>query len=317
LFSPRGVVLITGGAGFVGNVLCRQFLADGIRVRILDSFAGGPRTRSCAAALHALGAEVVEGDIRDRRRVDESLSSVSGLVHLAAISSVPACTADPESCHQVNVEGTRVILDAALRAESGPVVLASSAAVYGPHPPVPTREDAPLQPASPYAESKVAAEGLCAALIDHGLPVTILRPFNIYGPGQDPASSYSGVISRWIAALLKRRPLTLYGDGRQTRDFIHVEDVGRAIRLALEATSPAPGPVNVASGLSTSLLALLDLLGTAAGVTPDIQRLPEREGDVWHSRADTTRSSTWLGFNPTIRLGEGLHELIAIARSSL
>lgn len=306
-------IVVTGGAGFIGTAVCCKLLAAGHPVTVLDSLASGARGERNLERLTRLGAASACGDIRDPMAVQAALTraDAEAVVHLAAVASVPASVADPEGCFAVNVEGTRQVLAAARDVGARRFVLASTASLYGPSPRLPSSETDPLEPASPYAHSKLAAEELCRTFAaEGGIEPVLFRFFNVYGPGQDPASSYSGVITRWVDALRETGQVDLYGDGRQTRDFVHVEDVARAICLGLERDAAPPTPLNIGSGVSVSLLELLETLGQALGVQPKVRFLPGRAGDVRHSRADIYRAGQFLGYTPSVDLATGIRELV-------
>ena len=302
-----GRVVITGGAGFIGSTLGRRLRRQGIPVVIYDSLAGGPRVEQNASALQQAGAVLVQGDIRDAAALAATLQPGDGLVHLAAIASVPISVADPEGCHSVNVVGTQTVLEQAVGRGVRRAVFASTAALYGPQPSLPSREDDELAPASPYADSKLFGEQALAA---SGISAVSLRLFNVYGPGQDPKSSYSGVITRWIDALRRGAGIELYGDGSQTRDFVHVEVVAAALEAALAAPGEAPGPMNIGFGAQTSLLQLLEGLGSLFGAQPEIRRHETRAGDVPHSCADISRVRAYLHYQPVVGLRDGLRTLV-------
>jgi UDP-glucose 4-epimerase len=276
-------------------------------VILYESLVGGPRAEASAARLQAEGATLIRGDIRDAERLAEVLRPGDGLVHLAAMTSVPVSIELPGVCHAVNVEGTRCLLAAAERARVRRVVFASTAAVYGPEPSLPSHEGDTPAPASPYGASKLQGE---IDMASSSVNTVALRLFNVYGPGQDPQSSYSGVITRWVNALRRGASLDLYGDGTQTRDFIHVEDVATALSAALEADGADRLPINVGSGEAVSLARLVQILGEVLGVEPVVQRHAVRAGDVQHSRADIRRARTLLAFSPRVELREGLRGLI-------
>lgn len=292
-------VLVTGGAGFIGSHVVRRLLDDGAEVRVLDSFITGKQERV------PKGAMVIEGDIRDKAVLEEAMKNVTHVVHLAAQVSVPASIENPAYTHEVNVIGTQNVLEAALRAGAKRFVYASSAAVYGDHPELPKTEESPLQPKSPYATSKIANEKYALA---PGLSTIGLRFFNVYGPGQDADHLYASVIPRWIAAAKNDRVIELHGDGMQTRDFIHVHDVARAILLALK--SAHIGICNVASGIETSLRDVLQHIGEALDKDILHERMPSRAGDIKRSVASIERARNVLGFEPRISLREGLRELL-------
>lgn len=298
-------ILVTGGAGFVGGHLLPLLLSEGYSVRVFDSFVTGKRDRIPE------GAEVIEGDVRDRAALAKAMEGVEGVVHLAAVVSVPVTMDDPLTAHDVNVTGTANVLEAARAARAKAFTYASSAAVYGNEPSLPKREDGPTDPRSPYALSKLENEQAAKLYsATYGFPSTGLRFFNIYGPGQDASHPYASVVPRWIEKLKAGEQVEAYGDGTQTRDFIHVRDVARAILLSL-ASAPAEAKVfNIASGTERSLNELFALLASAfPGTTLSYQ--PPRAGDVHRSVADISLAQEALGFTPSVSFEEGIEELLA------
>lgn len=301
--------LVTGGAGFIGSHLVDALARAGESVRVLDRVVAG--ARSTPSGFPA-GIEVVEADIRDAALVREATREIDVVFHLAAEASVPRSVSDPVTCYDVNVAGTLNVLVAARDAGCRRVVFASSSAVYGDDPALPKRETMTPRPTSPYASSKLAGEDLCAVFRRaYGLETVALRFFNVYGPRQDPNGPYAAVIPRFIDAVRAGESPVLYGDGEQTRDFVHVDDVARA--LALAATTPGlpGGPYNVASGDSITLNQLVAVLGTVFGRAVPIRHEPERPGDIRHSAADVSAIRDALGFEPTITLEEGLARTVA------
>lgn len=292
-------ILVTGGAGFIGSHVVALLLKEGFEVRVLDSFISGKRERLPAEVL------VVEGDIRDQEALENAMEGMTHVVHLAAQVSVPASLEDPLYTHDVNVIGTKNVLETAHRAGVKRVVYASSAAVYGDHPELPKTEESPLQPKSPYAESKIENEvdALASDLSTMGL-----RFFNVYGPGQEADHPYASVIPRWVAAAREGRPIELYGDGMQTRDFIHVHDVARAVVLALASTYI--GICNVASGIETVLQDVRQSIGETLGKDIPYERKPARIGDIMRSVAQVDRARKEIGFEARISLKEGLKSLL-------
>jgi UDP-glucose 4-epimerase len=292
-------VLVTGGAGFIGSHVVALLLKEGAEVQVFDSFISGKRERVPADAV------IIEGDIRNKEALEQAMLGITHVVHLAAQVSVPASIEDPSYTHDVNVIGTKNVLEAARRAGVKRVVYASSAAVYGDHPELPKTEESPLQPKSPYAESKIENE---VDALASGLSTAGLRFFNVYGPGQEAEHPYASVIPRWVAAAREGRPLELNGDGTQTRDFIHVHDVARAIILALKSTYI--GICNVASGVETTLHSVLqDIRGTLGKEIPYEQK-PARAGDIMRSVAQVDCARQEIGFEARIPLKEGLTSLL-------
>ncbi|MDD3531254.1 MAG: NAD-dependent epimerase/dehydratase family protein [Candidatus Pacebacteria bacterium] len=293
-------VLVTGGAGFIGSHVVDLLLKEGAEVHVFDSFITGKRERV------PKGVRVIEGDIRDRSALEEAMQGMTHVVHLAALVSVPESVENPTLTHEVNVIGTRNVFDAARRAGVSKVVYASSAAVYGDHPELPKTEESPLQPKSPYATSKVANE---ADALASGLSTVGLRFFNVYGPRQDANHPYASVIPRWVAAAKDNRMIELHGGGVQTRDFIHVHDVARAILLALK--SAYVGICNVASGVETVLQDVLQHMSEMLNKDVLHERTPARAGDISRSVARVDRARETLGFEAEIPLKKGLKDLLA------
>jgi UDP-glucose 4-epimerase len=297
-------VLITGGAGFIGSHAAAALLAAGETVRVLDDFSTG-RRENLAGMAGAL--EVIEGDVRERQTVAAALHGCDRVLHLAAIASVTRSLEDPATTEAVNVGGTANVLAAARDAGARRVVLASSCAVYGTTDALPVGETAAASPESPYAQSKLRGEQLCRAACEPGgLDAGVLRFFNVYGPRQDPSSDYSGVIAIFMDRLSGGRPCTVYGDGHQTRDFIFVTDVVAACCGAFDGKRLNAVPVNIGTGVETSLLDVLAALAKASGREPVVQFGAAREGDIRHSRAACERAAELLGFRSTVTFLEGL-----------
>ncbi|MXX87280.1 MAG: NAD-dependent epimerase/dehydratase family protein [Acidobacteria bacterium] len=303
------MILITGGAGFIGSALARERAAAGERVRVLDDFSTGRRAR---VAGHPL-IEVCEGDVRNSATVREALAGVSRVAHLAALASVPRAELDPDAAARVNVEGTLVVLDESRRAGVSALVYASSCSVYGDAGERPIAESAPLKPRSVYAVTKLAGER--HVLLHHrngGPPAIALRFFNVYGPGQPADSPYSGVLARFCAQALAGERSQIHGDGAQTRDFVFVTDVVDALVLALEKAASGPGGqvFNVGTGRSASVREIWRLVADAAGAAPTPTFGPVRAGDMRHASADTRRAAELLGFRARVPLREGISRLL-------
>jgi UDP-glucose 4-epimerase len=307
-------LLVTGGAGFIGSHLVERLLAEGHTVRVLDDFSAG-RRENLTFAKPGAALEVVTGDIRDARAVADAVAGMEGVFHEAALVSVPRSVESPELSCDINAHGTARILDAARRAGVRRIVFASSAAVYGDTATVPVGERAPTAPLSPYGLDKLYTEQLAA--LHHtlyGLAAVPLRYFNVFGPRQDPSSPYSGVISIFVTRLLAGAPITMYGDGEQTRDFVYVADVVEANMLAMFRSYGGPSPLNVGGGGRTSLNALAAMLGEILGVTPTITRSAPRPGDIRHSGADITAIRAALGYAPRWTTRAGLDALVGALR---
>lgn len=292
-------VLITGGAGFIGSHVADLLIEDGVEICVFDSFISGRRDHL------PVGVTVIEGDIRDQLALEKAMGGMTHVVHLAAQVSVPASIDNPTLTHDVNVIGTRNVLRVACNAGIKRVVYASSAAVYGDHPELPKTEESPLRPRSPYATSKIANETDAET---SGLSTLGLRFFNVYGPRQEAGHPYASVVPRWVAAARDGRPVELHGDGAQTRDFIHVRDVARAIVLALKSTYE--GVCNIASGVETILRDVLLHLGEILQKDVQLEHKPIRTGDIKRSVAQINRAREKIGFVTEISLREGLRSLV-------
>ena len=306
--SPS-VFLVTGGAGFIGSHLVERLLAEGHRVRVLDNFSTGRRANlDFARANRRL--EVIRGDLRNRATVERAVRGVATVFHQAAMRSVPRSVADPLGCHAANATGTLHVLHAAARQKKKPrVVYASSSSVYGERPDLPKREDQPTAPISPYAATKVANE-LYASVWSRlfGVETVGLRYFNVFGPRQDPESEYAAVIPRFILWGQTRKPLLVYGDGTQSRDFTYIDNVVSANLLAARADAAAVSGqcYNVGCGSRESLLDIIALLERMLGHPLQRRHLPRRAGDVPHTLADIGRAKRDFGFAPLVGFEEGL-----------
>ena len=308
-------VLVTGGAGFIGSHLAARLVADGHEVRLLDNFATGRRSNVTAIGQDV---ELIEGDIQSYERVHNAVRGCEIVFHQAALPSVPRSIQDPLTSNATNVIGTLNILLAARDEGVRRVVYASSSSVYGANPTLPKHEDLPALPISPYATAKLASEGYCRSFgIGYGLETVALRYFNVFGPRQDPSSQYAAVIPNFIAALLERRPVTIFGDGQQSRDFTYVDDVIQANLLAMDARGVTGRVFNVACGRKVTLNELVADLQELIGFEADAVHAPGRPGDVRHSLADLTRVRAQLGYEPSVPLAVGLSRTIDHYREQL
>ena len=291
-------VLITGGSGFIGGALAEAFRSE-TDVRVLDVEPG--------EALPG-DVELIEGDVRDREAVEKATEGVDVVFHEAALVSVAGSIDDPVESHAINATGTLRVLEAARRHDAR-AVLASSAAVYGDPEGVPVSETDPLVPTSPYGLDKLAADHYARLYHDlYGLETVALRYFNVYGPGQT-GGDYAGVIEVFLEQARNGDPITVHGDGEQTRDFVHVDDVVRANRLAAE-TDGVGTAYNVGTGSSTSITRLAERVRDAVGSDSPVVHTEAREGDIRHSRADVSRARERLGYEPTVGLEAGLETLV-------
>lgn len=298
--------LVTGGAGFIGSHLSDALLTAGANVRILDNLETG----------HVSGvpanAEFVKGCITDAKLVDQCTSGCSFVFHLAAMVSVPATVSDPERCFRTNVAGTQEVLRAASRHGVTGFVHTSTAAVYGSIPRLPSCEDDPIRCESPYAASKASGEFLVqAAARSAGFPGVSLRLFNVFGPRQDPKSPYAAAISAFLDAVICGRPIKVFGDGRQTRDFVPVGEVVRAFMHAgLHARTQAGECFNVGLGRETRILDIASWIQRAAGVEETYEFHECRPGDVQRSCASLGHCRGKLGFSPQADLEQCLRSMV-------
>ena len=312
--SPK--CLVTGGAGFIGSHLVESLALSGATVRVLDDLSTGHRENLAGLAGKI---DLVEGDVRDAALGRQLMEGVDVVFHLAAVASVAPSINDPLTCNDVNVAGALNVLTEARDAGVRRVVLASSAAVYGPDPTVPTAETAPFAPLSPYAASKAAGELYCRVFAKlYGVETVSLRLFNVYGPRQDPASEYSGVVSRFLERLRAGQPPIVHGDGEQTRDFVFVQDVVNAFVLAGGTPGMSGEVFNIGSGEAATINELAETLAGIAApnrVSRPIHH-PERAGDVRHSCADISKARQLLGYAPAVALADGLARTHAWWRES-
>jgi UDP-glucose 4-epimerase len=299
--------LVSGGAGFIGSHIVEELLRRGDTVRVLDNFSSG-KHENLSAIKGDL--QILEGDLRNADILRSAVLDVELVFHLAAFVSVPQSMLDPETCFAVNVGGTVNLLEASRQAGVRKVVISSSTAVYGDTIVFPTTEETPLSPLSPYALSKQVNE-LYARLYTHtlGLPVTALRYFNVYGPRQRPDSDYAAAIPIFVRKLVAGDPITIYGDGKQSRDFIFVKDVVRANLLAGESDA-AGEAYNICTGRETDLLTLLEELSEISPHQPEVCFEPPRPGDIYRSAGSPEKAALRLGFRAETSLANGLAQTI-------
>jgi UDP-glucose 4-epimerase len=296
--------LVTGGAGFIGSNTVDELVGRGHDVVVMDDLSSG--TLENLANVKAK-IEFVQHSITDPVKLSEACRGVDFVLHLAARTSVPQSMADPCDTNRVNVDGTLNVLLAARDAKVKRVAFAGSTAVYGDTPILPTNENIPAAPISPYGASKLAAETYGQVFgRSYGLEFVSLRYFNVFGPRQDPGSPYSGVLSRFHAALLGETQPIVFGDGEQSRDFVYVGNVVEANLLACEAKGAAGLVINIGTGIRHTLNQTLTSLGKITGRPANARYGPPREGDIRDSQADITRARTVLGYNPRIGFEEGL-----------
>jgi nucleoside-diphosphate-sugar epimerase len=306
--------LVTGGAGFIGSSIAEKLLAAGETVRVIDDFSTGRRSN-----LEAMTGrlEILEASICDADAVKRAMRGVDVVFHQAAIPSVSRSVENPAASMLVNVQGTTIVLESARQAGVRRIVYAASSSAYGNTPTLPKVETMPAAPLSPYAVAKFAGEQMMRVYAHiHKMETVSLRYFNVFGPRQDPSSQYAAVIPNFITAALTNKPFTVFGDGEQTRDFCFIDNTVGANLLAAQTTSKLEGQmVNVACGDRTSLNELIRLIGEETGTVLVPTYLPTRAGDVRDSLADIEAARKLLGFEPTIRIREGLKRTIEAFRA--
>jgi UDP-glucose 4-epimerase len=311
-------ILVTGAAGFIGSHTAELLVAGGHRVIGVDNFRTGRRSN-----LEMLGGnpafQLFERDVARRGELDAVVaeSMPDAIIHLAALVSVRQSIDDPELNFLSNHKATFEVAEAARRHGVARVVFASSAAVYGDSERLPLNEGDPGHPISPYGAAKLSSESL---LLGHaaayGFTVCCLRYFNVYGPRQDPSSPYSGVITILLRDFMENQPFTLYGDGNQTRDFVHVGDAARANALAATRPNLKSGAMNICTGRQTSIQALLEIVSSQFPSAPGWERAPARTGDILHSLGDPAKARAGLDFSPRTEIGAGLAEMIRTRESA-
>lgn len=301
--------LVTGGAGFIGSHLVETLAISGQRVRVLDDFSVGKRGN-----LHPFSdaVELIEGTITDPDTCERACEGVDYVLHHAARVSVQESCEAPVLYEEVNALGTLRMLTAARAAGCKRFIYAGSASVYGNSARAPQREHMPPDPLSPYAVAKHVGELYCRNFSDlFGLETVVLRYFNVFGPRQDASSPYSGVIARFVEGLIAGDGITIFGDGKQSRDFVAVENVVEANLLACTAPEAAGQVVNIGCGERISISRLADVLIDLTGAERQIERGPGRPGEVRHSRADIARAKTLLGYRVNVSVLDGLRRTVA------
>lgn len=306
----RSRILVTGGAGFIGSHLVDRLMKEGYEVVVLDNFFTG-KIENIKHHLESGMFYLVKGDIRSSDNVKEAIRNVDAVFHLAAIVSVPLSIEKPLLVNDVNVRGTLNLLEASLKADVKRFIYTSSCAVYGEVDRLPIDERCPTNPISPYAVSKLAAEYYCKVFFEnYGLDTLCLRYFNVHGPRQ-VRDSYSGVITQFIDRLKQRKPPIIYGDGQQTRDFVHVRDVVEANMLALNCQHGFGEVINVGTGKQTTINQLAEVLLELSGrsyLKP--KYVAPRKGDIRNSCADISKAKRALGYEPKVTLKEGLRMML-------
>ena len=298
--------LVTGGAGFIGSNLVRALLERGDDVRVLDNFSTGSRGN-----LAGLDVEVVEGELRSYERVHAAVRGTDVVYHQGALPSVPRSVQDPLTTSAVNVEGTLNVLLAARDEGVRRVVFASSSSVYGNQDVLPLVETVRPDPISPYGVAKLAAERYCVSFSRvYPLEAVALRYFNVFGPRQDPGSQYAAVVPRFITEAAAGRPVPIYGDGEQRRDFTYIENIVDACLAAASCVDGSGAVLNIATGRSVSVNELADAVGAVLEREVEREYLPARSGDIRSSWADVSAARTVLGWEPRVGLEDGLRATV-------
>lgn len=303
--------VVTGGAGFIGSHLATALVKRGDRVRIVDDLSSGKLANLNHLEIGADGSgsqiEFLEGDVTQPRICELACRDAHGVFHEAAQVSVPQSLEDPERSYEVNVMSTLRLLMAAQAQGVQKFTFAASAAAYGNDPDLPKRESMPVAPESPYASGKIASEHLLRVWGSaHGVSTVALRYFNVFGPRQADDSPYTGVIAIFARRLIQGEPVTIFGDGEQTRDFVFVDDIVQANLLSMDRELPPGSVINVGSGQSVSVNQLYTAMAQILGVDRKPAYGPERPGDVKHSLPDIGRASSLLGYLPQVAFNAGL-----------
>ena len=296
-------MLVTGGAGFIGSHLVRGLLERGDRVRVLDNFSTGNR-----ANLADIDVEVIEGELRSYERVHNAVRGAEVVFHLGAMGSVPRSVQDPLTSTAVNVEGTLNVLLAARDEGVRRVVFSSSTSVYGSTRELPTLESTAPDPISPYGVAKLAAERYCISFsrVYHSFETVVLRYFNVFGPRQSPFSQYAAAVPLFVTAIAAGEPVTIFGDGEQSRDFTFVSNVVDATVRAADAPEASGRMFNVASAAPVSVNHVADVIGRILERPVQRHHLPPRAGDIRDSWADISAAREVLGWEPSVDLEQGL-----------
>jgi UDP-glucose 4-epimerase len=302
-------VLVTGGAGFIGSHVVDRLVLEGYEVRVLDDLSTG-KLDNIQRNLSSGKVELVKGDIRDASAVKQSLDGVNFVIHMAALVSVPLSVENPDLTFDINLLGTLNLLRSSIKEKVDRFVFVSSCAVCGDPESLPVTEQTRTNPISPYAESKLIGERYSLGFSERQLlNSVVLRFFNVYGPRQG-MNDYSGVITRFIERCKQKLPLTIYGDGSQTRDFVNVKDVAEAVLASMKSSKAAGEVFNIGSGKHTSINELAKTIMELAGVNSEISYEKSRSGDIKDSYADISKAKMLLGYEPKVSLSDGLQSLL-------
>jgi nucleoside-diphosphate-sugar epimerase len=305
--------LVTGGAGFIGSHIVKRLVDDGVQVRVVDNLSTGQARR-----LDALRSAIqfIEGDLAEETIARQAVEGIDFVLHQAAVPSVQRSVADPVGTNRANVTATLNLLESCRRARVRRLVYAASSSAYGDTEILPKHEDMPANPLSPYALQKFIGERYCKLYYElYGLETVSLRYFNVFGPRQDPHSEYSAVIPKFIKGLLAKQPITIYGDGEQSRDFTYIDNVVEANLLALATPNAAGKTYNIGCGERITLNRLVTLLEQQLGTKAQMSYAPPKTGDVRHSLADIGRAKVLLHYRPRVMVEEGLHRTVEAMRA--
>jgi len=312
---PPGSYLVTGGAGFIGSHLAQSLVAAGRRVRVLDNLSSGSREN---LEQIADDVDLFTGDVTDLEACRRACKGMDFALHHAARVSVAESVENPGSTHETNATGTLNMLIAAKEAGCRRFVYAGSASAYGDTEALPHREDMRPRPLSPYAVAKHAGELYCQVFHRlYGLETVMLRYFNVFGPRQDASSPYSGVIAQFMSRLMRGEPITIYGGGEQTRDFVPVENVVQANLLACAAPAAAGQIINIGCGERMSINDLPRMLLNLSGAKAEVTHVAPRPGDIRHSVADVSRARELLGYEVQVTPREGLRRTLEWYRQAI
>lgn len=302
-------VLVTGGAGFIGSHLVDELLDRDFEVTVMDNLSTG-KMENISHHEDNEHFRFIEGNITNRNEVKKALKDIDEVIHTAALTSVPLSVEKPELTEKVNVEGTKNLLENSIKNEVQRFVFSSSCAVYGRSKDLPISEDFELNPMSPYGESKLDAERYCMRFSEKGLETVCLRYFNVYGPRQG-SGPYAGVILKFLERVKEDKPPVIYGDGEQTRDFVHVGDIVRGTLLGLEKDGISGEAFNLGTGTEVSINELCEKI-LKITESSDLKPVHEesKPGDIRRSRADLSKSREKLGYEPSVSLEEGLLDLV-------
>jgi nucleoside-diphosphate-sugar epimerase len=307
--------LVTGGAGFIGSHIVRRLVEDGEQVRVVDNLSTG---QVCRLDAVRSAIQFIEGDLAEAAIALKAVAGVDFVLHQAAVPSVQRSVADPVATNQANVTATVNLLEACRNARIRRVVFAASSSAYGDTEILPKHEDMAANPLSPYALQKFVGERYCNLYHElYGLETVSLRYFNVFGPEQDPHSEYSAVIPKFVTRLLANQPITIFGDGEQSRDFTFIDNVVEANLLALKASGADGKMCNIGCGQRITLNQLVKFVEKQLGVTAQVNYVPPKAGDVRHSLADISRAKAILGYKPKIMVEEGLRRTIEAMRGEV